>query len=269
MHRRHARALLGVLAVATASRAATPPARLSEWWHAASHAPRRLAAHSAVARIAGCAGAAPRPLSGARARWEERLAELARYEAAHGHASPPLNTPLGRWVATQRRRRCEGSLPAREAAALETMRSWAWRLEPSDLPFDEASARLRGYVELHGDALVPKKYEADPLLGAWVAAVRRRPDRLSAAERSELETLGFAWTAARACGSQFMVGLRAYKEAKAAGAQPDGRWAHAQRRARLLGKLSPLRVDYLDGAGFEWDGPDGARGGDGDAAALS
>jgi len=110
--------------------------------------------------------------------------------------------------------------------------------------------------------LVPKKYEADPLLGAWVAAVRRKADPLlNGGEsilqpelRERLDGIGFAWEPARRCGSNFMSGFRIWSEAKIAGLPvPDEQWCNLQREARRQGKLSEQRIAYLDKFGFDWN----------------
>jgi Helicase associated domain len=55
--------------------------------------------------------------------------------------------------------------------------------------------RLQVYHQEHGDADVPRKYEADPRLGRWVSQQRRdhRQDKLPNDKIVLLETLNFVW----------------------------------------------------------------------------
>jgi hypothetical protein len=48
-------------------------------------------------------------------------------------------------------------------------------------------------------------------------------------------------------------------EAAESGGPRDSRWEEAQRAARRKGKLSDVRIEYLDGAGFDWRGADPAE----------
>lgn len=198
--------------------------------------------------------------------FSKRLLEVAAFKERTGHADVPLgsgNWPqgLGKWVYAQRKRKAEGTLDAAEEAAL-TLLGFRWRLDPDELDPDDLIERLLAYKTQTGDMLVPKKYEADPLLGAWVAAVRRKADPLlNGGEsilqpelRERLDGIGFAWEPARRCGSNFMSGFRLWSEAKSAGLPvPDEKWCNLQREARRQGKLSEQRIGYLDKFGFDWN----------------
>ena len=62
--------------------------------------------------------------------WETMLADLTEYHAQWGNAAPPLNTPLGRWCATQRRMYRQQSLSEARIGALDAL-GFAW-VSPSD-----------------------------------------------------------------------------------------------------------------------------------------
>ena len=47
----------------------------------------------------------------------------------------------------------------------------------TNFDWDDMCARLAAYAAEHGDADVAKKYQPDPKLGGWVAAVRRLRQR--------------------------------------------------------------------------------------------
>lgn len=200
----------------------------------------------------------------------KRLLELAAFKERVGHSDVPLGSStgsklvpigLGKWVYAQRKRKADGAMKASEEASL-TLLSFRWQLDPSELDVDEMIERLMVYKANTGDMLVPKKYEIDPLLGAWVAAMRRKADpllnggesELQPALRERLDCIGFSWEPARRCGSSFMSGFRIWSEAHVAGLPvPDEKWCNLQREAKRQGKLSEQRISYLDKFGFHWD----------------
>lgn len=150
--------------------------------------------------------------------------------------------------------------PAEEEALVAL--GFRWKLDPEELGVSEMLDRLGEYKAEFGDTFVPKKYEADPLLGAWVAAMRRKADPLlnggvpvlDPEIRVRLDEAGFSWEPKKRCGSSFMKGFRIWSEAKIHGLPtPDERWCEAQRKARRQGKLSEQRVSYLDKFAFNWE----------------
>jgi len=206
---------------------------------------------------------------GLKSMFSKRLLELAAFKDRVGHADVPLGSAssskeipigLGKWVYAQRKRKADGQLKPEEEAALTAL-GFRWKLQPEELDFKEMVERLLAYKASKGDMLVPKKYETDPLLGAWVAMIRRQADpllnggesALPADIRKQLDEIGFAWEPARRCGSNFMTGFRIWSEAKMAGLPtPDEKWCQQQREARSQGKLSEQRISYLDKFGFDW-----------------
>jgi len=202
--------------------------------------------------------------------FSKRFLELAAFKDRFGHCDVPLGSAsqskeipmgLGKWVYAQRKRKADGQLKPEEEAALTSL-SFRWKLEPEELDAAEMIDRLLKYKASNGDMLVPKKYEADPLLGAWVAMVRRQADPLlnggasviPADTRKQLDDIGFSWEPARRCGSGFMTGFRVWSEAKMAGLPtPDESWCQQQRQARSQGKLSDQRISYLNKFGFDWE----------------
>lgn len=199
------------------------------------------------------------------AAWDAMRNELEAYRAQWGNADAPLNTPLGRWCATQRRlyAKDKGALSAERVQSLNDL-GFSWT-SPSDvddplgegLDWEDLCNRLANYCAEHeGDADVPKKYKPDPVLGGWVAAVRRNPASLGEARIAQLNDLGFLWKSKRQCGSAFM---KSYRELCAFHAEHGhvrvdeilgeghelARWCVAVRRQLREGSLSPKRVAYL------------------------
>jgi hypothetical protein len=206
---------------------------------------------------------------GLKSLFSKRFLELAAFKDRVGHADVPLGSStgsqlipngLGKWVYAQRKRKVDGKITSEEEAALTAL-GFRWKLDPEELDSEEMIESLLAYKASKGDMLVPKKYEADPLLGAWVAMIRRQADPLLNGGQSvlpaqlgkRLDDLGFPWEPARRCGSNFMTGFRIWSEAKMAGLPaPHEKWCELQREARSQGKLSDQRITYLNKFGFDW-----------------
>lgn len=199
----------------------------------------------------------------------ERLEHLREFKNRVGHAEVPLDsasrsdeTPkgLGNWVYKQRKLNDNNKLKPEQVAALSAL-DFRWQLNVDELDWKEMTTRLLAYKEAEGHTLVPKKYELDPQLGAWVCDSRRKADKiynggkslLTAEETDMLNAVGFSWQPAKRCGSAFMRGLREYADAHAANEPLPEQWCNAQREAKAKGKLSDQRISYLDKFSFDWD----------------
>ncbi|KAJ8608682.1 hypothetical protein CTAYLR_009398 [Chrysophaeum taylorii] len=134
--------------------------------------------------------------------------ELVTYRREWGTADAPLGNELGRWCQTQRRLRSHDKLEAAKIDQLDAVGfSWVSPSAPEDVEtdWDERVVELAAYSTSHGDGQVPKKYKANPRLGGWVAAVRRRGrGAFATTQLAQLEEAGFEWISIRRCGSQFM-----------------------------------------------------------------
>jgi hypothetical protein len=77
-------------------------------------------------------------------------------------------------------------------------------------------ARLEAYGRAnHCNLSPPKKYAADPELGAWVTALRRLhtvPGAIDPSHVQRLNDLHFEWISPRQCGSKFMQMYRTLQE---------------------------------------------------------
>ena len=105
--------------------------------------------------------------------------------------------------------------------------------------------------------------QADPLLGGWVAAVRRSKGALPAEQVAELDDIGFAWVSARACGSAWMATYRELKAfyeehghtdvARELGEQHAlARWCASMAELQRSDALSPKRTVYLAEVGWSF-----------------
>lgn len=192
--------------------------------------------------------------------WEMMYRELQTYAVEWGTADAPLGNELGRWCQAQRKQFSHGKLSQERVTALEALGfSWASPSMPEDVltDFDERCVELVAYRDEFGDAQVPKKFQKNPALGGWVAAVRRRGREAFDDERRErLSEVGFEWVSTRKCGSRFMKGfreLRAYYD-KYGHTDAEGElgvWCEAQRGAAAKGLLSEERLDYLRSINFK------------------
>ena len=80
--------------------------------------------------------------------------------------------------------------------------------------FDDCLQRLFDYeAEFKTNYQIPKKYNPDPELGAWVTIIHRiGKDDIESVRRKKLDDIGFAWVSTRKCGSAFMKSFRSLKE---------------------------------------------------------
>lgn len=223
--------------------------------------------------------------------WDERLGQLAAYKARHGNCRVPARWPenpaLGLWVVNQRRVRKAGKLSPDLIARLNSLGfEWldgpAFHWDPKTAPaWNRKFAELEAFRNLHGDCLVPSRWEENTSLGLWVINQRRmrKAGKLSPDRIARLDTLGFYWGAkalskgrissadptrtvdySGTIWSERFEQLAAYKEefghclvpARWTESPALGRWVVHQRRVRKAGKLSPDRIARLEALGFEW-----------------
>uniref|UniRef100_A0A7S3X0T9 Helicase-associated domain-containing protein n=2 Tax=Emiliania huxleyi TaxID=2903 RepID=A0A7S3X0T9_EMIHU len=196
-------------------------------------------------------------------------ARLARYKEDWGNADAPLGPDvdgdLGRWCKVQRQLRDAGRLAMARVDALDLL-CFSW-VAPSDVDDPTRAdwagmlARLAAYRDEHGDCDVKKKYQRDPALGGWVAAVRRCRSELGAARVAELDQIGFVWQSSRSCGSAWMSSFRELRAFHAVHGHSDvgavlgdghelARWSEAMRAAQAKEALSPKRMAHLREVGW-------------------
>ena len=137
--------------------------------------------------------------------------ELQQYMQVYGHPNIPLGCSAGRNCVTLRRLRTQGKLTESDIELLDSMK-FTWHsledvYEQQKDHFDDLYDRLLAYGE---DLSPPKKYKADPELGAWVTALRRmhRVGQVDDEHVQRLDAVGFQWISPRQCGSKFMIQYR-------------------------------------------------------------
>lgn len=198
---------------------------------------------------------------------------LVIHKAKYGNPNIPLGSIEGKKCATLRRLHFNNKLSTEEEACLTDIgfrfRSFEDVYHEND--FDEMLEKLRAYHAKFRTYQIPKKYEPDPELGAWVTMLRRlhKQHEVPRAQIHALDAVGFEWQSTRKCGSAFMA---AYRDtlSRLTGLTASGgnvrdflranpetvRWIKAQRWANDKGKLPPSRVQYMhDLPGIDWQNP--------------
>ena len=204
---------------------------------------------------------------------------LIAHKQQYGNPNIPLGTVEGKKCKTLRRLAFQKKLSQEEISLLEEMGFRFNSLEDvyQEADFDECLERLVKYEQENKDNYqIPKKYNPDPELGAWVTMIRRiGRDNFETERREKLDAIGFAWVSTRKCGSAFMKNFRPLKERLEACSKINNegiwevvdeggvndilqeeevaRWIRAQKDAAEKGNLSEARCDYLTSLpGFDW-----------------
>ncbi len=204
------------------------------------------------------------------ASWEFWFGLLERYVERTGDARVPAShqergQKLGAWVVGQRHNRAKRLLSTDREARLAALPGWIWNTYGA--MWEQGFQRLKQYVEVYGDALVPHDFTFDGFnLGRWVVARRAQyangnlPESLAA----ELERLpGWIWNTYDAAWDAGYTGLKRYVDLHGTARVPQGLkfeganiggWVIAQRGRRRSGKLEPPRVALLEELpGWTWD----------------
>jgi superfamily II DNA or RNA helicase len=201
-------------------------------------------------------------------RWEEGFGHLLKYVELHGHIRVPASYifddhKLGQWITMQRQEHGKGKLEAARQRRLADVPGWTW--DPVADLWEEGFSRLVGYIEHHGNALVPQTYSFDGYqLGPWVGTQRRmhakgtlEPDR-----QRRLQALsGWTWTARADMWEEGFRQLLTYIEVHGNARVPRshvvddyklGLWVSNQRHKRdTLASDRQHRLEALPG--WAWD----------------
>jgi hypothetical protein len=197
---------------------------------------------------------------------------LEEFVGGHGHALVPQSYTvdgylLGKWVNTQRRQYFRGTLDADRVQRLQDLPgwTWAWRVDR----WDEGFSRLLQYVELNGDARVPRTHTVDGYpLGGWVKTQRKAFTKglLDADRQRRLEDLpGWTWDPYGDQWEERFSLLLDYVERYGDAVVPTsymtddgyqlGKWVAVQRNFHRTGTLEGDRARRLhDLPGWSWSG---------------
>eukprot|EP00550_Attheya_septentrionalis_P001317 CAMPEP_0198286796 /NCGR_PEP_ID=MMETSP1449-20131203/5767_1 /TAXON_ID=420275 /ORGANISM="Attheya septentrionalis, Strain CCMP2084" /LENGTH=300 /DNA_ID=CAMNT_0043984603 /DNA_START=342 /DNA_END=1244 /DNA_ORIENTATION=- len=128
------------------------------------------------------------------------------HSSAHTGKWPPSSCRLGHWVISQRAEynrwkmgESPCSMTQERIDALDTIQ-FPWKNKYEQL-WEERIRQLQEYKDLHGDCLVPLRYEANPSLANWVSTQRKNYKLRNERKRSfltkervqQLESMGFVW----------------------------------------------------------------------------
>jgi hypothetical protein len=179
-----------------------------------------------------------------------------RHVKEHGHCSVPNNHVsadgylLGRWVSKRRRRQ---DMPAEQRSLLSAL-GFIWH--PLTAKWEKGFEHLQEFAKEHGHCRVPRK--------PWVQYQRRNQhhlSRVSAEQRSRLDTLNFIWDEYAARWKEGFRHLQAFARESGHCKVPDtyktadgyqlGGWVQHQRRRQT--SLLPEQKTSLDVLGFIWD----------------
>lgn len=134
------------------------------------------------------------------AQWEDGLAELEAFAAAHHMPGRPLRIPQGRlssWATTRRMEHSRGRLAADRVAALEGVPGWVWNMW--DAKVEAAIAAVGAWLEREGPVdPVHAHHENGVPVRAWVLRWRREraTGDLDPELARELQALvGWSWSA--------------------------------------------------------------------------
>ena len=185
------------------------------------------------------------------------------YVDRYGHPNIPLKTEGGRQCVVLRRLHTQQKLSDGDVELLDSLH-FTWHsledvYEANKDRFDEFLNKLQSYAqENDGDLSPPKKYAADPELGAWVTGIRRLKmvDAVDPSHVDALDALGFLWVSPRSCGSKFMQQYRGIQERISKG-EGNGvwsdptivKWVYAQQQADLSGTRKHYMAQLL---GPDW-----------------
>ncbi len=201
---------------------------------------------------------------------EQVYPALIAHKEKYGNPNIPLGSADGKRCKTLRRLHFQNKLTEEEAAHLTDLgfRFHSFEDVYYECDFDEMLQKLLDYQHEFQTFQIPKKYEPDPELGAWVTMLRRlkQKDDLPEDQVSKLDAVNFEWISTRKCGSSFM---KKYREAldkltevadvggdaaELLSSDPELRkWIDTQRQVHENGKLSESRVQYMDDLpGVDW-----------------
>ncbi|KAL3817195.1 hypothetical protein ACHAXA_007738 [Cyclostephanos tholiformis] len=198
---------------------------------------------------------------------------LIAHNEKYGNPNIPLGCTDGKRCKTLRRLHFQNMLTEDETNLLTELgfRFHSFEDVYYECDFDEMLFKLSLYNKEFQTYQIPKKYEPDPELGAWVTMLRRlrQKNELPRVQIDKLDAVGFEWTSTRKCGSSFMKRYREVlsylsKVVEAGGEVKElvyedteiMKWVDAQRQIYENGKLSESRAQYMDDLpGIDWRNP--------------
>jgi hypothetical protein len=213
-----------------------------------------------------------------RGDWEDRLAEVAAFKAAHGNCNIPLKFPenpkLGRFVNAMRSDRNNGTLSLERIAKLDAL-GFPWKSARSgnvvvgeenvSVAWKARFEDLVNYKRAHGDCDVPAKWKTNEPLANWVSMQRQlnKSGKLPQARVNLLQQIGFSWRTDHdkepwhVRYTELLKFKQTHGHCDVPSRNPDspslGVWVVNQRSNKKRGKLTTERVRLLNQVGFTWE----------------
>ena len=143
------------------------------------------------------------------AAWSRHYSDLQAYKAKFGDCLVPLSytarPQLGLWVKEQRRHYMllvQGRKSHMTQARIAQLESVGFVWDSHEATWWDRFNDLKAYQAVHGNCMVPTKYQPNPRLGTWVHHQRRQHRKLKNGKTSHmthermeaLESIGFCWT---------------------------------------------------------------------------
>lgn len=143
------------------------------------------------------------------AAWARHYSDLQAYKAKFGDCLVPLSytdrPQLGLWVKEQRRHYMllvQGRKSHMTQARIAQLESVGFVWDSHEATWWDRFNDLKAYQAVHGNCMVPTKYQPNPRLGTWVHHQRRQYRKLKHGKTSHmthermeaLESIGFCWT---------------------------------------------------------------------------
>jgi hypothetical protein len=138
--------------------------------------------------------------------WNKQYEKLVEFKRKNGHCSVPRtyqkDVSLGKWVSNQRQIHVSNTLRLDRKVLLDEL-GFVWRKRRAagnykmvtDETWHKQYEKLVKFKQTNGHCLVPKRYQEDVSLGAWVSDQRSNHTNTSILQdRKELlDDLGFTW----------------------------------------------------------------------------
>jgi len=131
--------------------------------------------------------------------WDELYQRLVAYKMEHKDTNVPTkyikDPQLGRWVHTQRTAYKKKKMMEVRKRHLVSI-GFVWNtLSQGSVTWEETYQRLVAFKKEHKDTNVPRTYEKDPKLGAWVNTQRTayKGNKMTEERKRLLLSIGFVW----------------------------------------------------------------------------
>ena len=203
-------------------------------------------------------------------RWEEGFLHACVYFEKNACLNPAADYvsddgfPLGRWIATQRRKYQAGKLTESRISQLEKLKiDWS----PSEALWQEGYRNALEYSKTHGNLYVPAAFitESGYKLGAWLNNQRAKykSGKISREHTEILENIGMTWNLQEAKWYEGYSNAHAYfRQHKNLNVTQDyvtedgfslGNWLSTQRKSYKKHKLSNEKAKLLESLHMVWN----------------